>query len=277
MKNFLHYGIGPLIAILLVIIKIPYIENKLTYVSEKEPGETYLLRTVRTAVPLGELESSETENSFGYWIIAGILVLGTGLNYWLTIISPYHEQQENKKKRWDEIDGTAEKFVELMRDNTGFDVSLNIMIPSRKFFSRSEPKKISFFPKVFEVVWGYGTHQHVNSRLKFTTNQGACGMAYRREDFFSVDLEKEVEIKDVRTKFNITDEQLELTKDVTMVVCCPILIIKKTVETRKTKIIGVLNLECRMNGLGELLKVEPEMQSLVYENMGRIARLYVTY
>lgn len=276
MKNFLHFWLGPIIAVSVIIVQLPLVEKQLTHISKRSPGQNNLLKILRETVPLAEEDESDTESAFAYWIIAAILIFGTGYNYWLTIISPYRVHLEQKKKRWDEIDKRAKQIVLDFRD-AGFDVSLNMMIPSRKLFSRSEPRGVTFFPKVFEVVWGYGTHKHVNSHLKFTTNQGACGMAYRREDFFSVDLQKKKEEnKNVKTEFNLTNKQLELTSDITMVICCPILLIKRTVERQKTKIVGVVNLECRMDGVGELI-ADPEIQSIVYVSMMDLADMYISF
>lgn len=247
MNKLLHFILTPLIAVLLVVLKIPE--------AEEEIGSWY-------------------ENAHVY--IIGLLVVATIYNYYITVLSPYKTLQASKKKRWERLDQEAEKIIQAFNTSSSFDLSFNIMIPHRKLLSRYEPGTNSVFPKVFKVVWSCGTH-HVNSHLKFTTNQGACGKSYRDEDFCVFDLQKmRTENADLAKTFNFTAEQVRLTEKVIMVASCPIILKENEPDAQRREIIGVLNVECHMNNSG-VFASDPAKREALYVNMKILTNIYATF
>ncbi len=205
--------------------------------------------------------------------IIGLLIIVTIYNYYITVISPYRELQAMKKKRWNKLNEKAEEIVKTLKVATNFDLSFNIMIPRRKFFCRLEPKGLTFFPKVFTVVWGYGTHR-VHSHLRLTTNQGVCGMSYRYEDFYAFDLEgMRKENKNLADEFNMTNKQIQLTEKGMIVASYPIFQKEDEPDGQKTEIIGVLNLQCHTENSGILIS-DMTKREVLSKNMNGITKIY---
>jgi hypothetical protein len=252
MKKILLFIIGPLIAIGLLVVKIPAFES---YIKAWHPY-----------APLG------------VYCFLAIATLG---NYYLSVISPYNILQDAKEKRWTQIDLIASNYTSLpspQMAGNNYDLSFNIMVPKRKLFSHVEPdgkggKKISLLPTAFEVVWSYGTY-HVNSSLSFTTKQGSCGKAFSDEDFYGFDLEQmRLTQTDFGLEFNLNADQIRLTERLQMVASCPIVLKENRPDAQTVQILGVLNVECHNDGSGVLISNAIAREAL-YQCMSKLTKAY---
>lgn len=254
MNRILNFILTPLIAVILIIIKIEDWEKEIEELHPYAP----------TAVNI-------------------FLIVATIYNYYITVLSPYKKLQDLKKKRWSSIDAAAKEISDALPD---LELSFNIMVPQRKFFCHLEPRKspkkhwwqstyrIRFFTNVFEVVWNYGSAR-VNSKLWFTIQQGCCGESFRDEKVCGYDLEgAATRTPSKGIDFNLNSEQIRLTSDLTMVISHPIFFVNNTPEKQKTTVLGVLNVESRISGAGELLTNKAKRQPF-YNGLGEVINTYL--
>lgn len=214
-------------------------------------------------VNVSDVKKSITEylGEYGPTIITAFLIAASLMNHFLTYRTPYKELQERNKERWEKFTHTALESIKTIKMNSGIDVSFNVMKPRRKLFC-IQPGRIVFFPLVFDVVWECGRN-HVNKRLKITTKQGACGMAYEQEDFFSFDLEKmKAANHNFEKEFNFTSAQVRLTDKITMVASCPIILRETLPDRQRIKVVGVLSVESRMLNSGILIDDETKKAAI---------------
>lgn len=250
MNKILNFLLTPLIAILLIIIKIP----------GKAPN-TLLVDRLNHA-PL---------------IIYSLLIIGTIYNYFITVVSPYRALQKKKKKEWSDINEAAHELIQKYKD---YELSFNIMVPQRKFFCYVEPdpkdfkkRRLTFFPKVFKVIWSYGD-AHVHTKLVFTTKQGVIGEAYRDEAYAGYDL-NELRKNGVKLceKFNLNAEQKRLTEKIAMVTSCPILKTIQGADIQTTKVLGVVTVECT-NPDGGIIVSNLTKRVAFYERLRELGKTY---
>lgn len=209
------------------------------------------------------------------WIIASILSVTALFNYWLTVWSPSKLIEAAREKRWERMDSVAKELSSSWKSKYGFDISFNLMIPKRRLFYRLRPKTIRFFPRIFKVVWEYGS-DHVNSRLRLATDQGLAGRAFQEEKGQAYDVEGMIEKGiDIEREFYLTPEQVHLTKAVKMLGSYPIFEIHKSEESRTPKLIGILNIECLDEGSGILIK-DDSIKAEMHSNISLISVAYMS-
>lgn len=255
MKKFLFYGLTLFIALGVILVSIPEFI----------------------------CEIKKIDKNAHYYAYA-ILLIGTIYNYFITIVAPLEQLNKKKRKQWKDIEAAAEQIRSAYV--TVADLHFNIMIPKRKFLCKINPSKsdhskteFSFFPKVFKVIWSYG--HHVNSKLKFTVEQGSCGQAYNDEDCCGFDLEALLKnapkgSNPIFQKFNLSQKQIDLTSSVTMVASCPIVLKKNGTDSQHVKIIGVLNVESRTTNAGKLIENETTRR-ILYESLNKLAETYLYF
>ncbi len=236
------YLVSPLIATLLVLLKNPLLQKKIS-------GNSW----------------EDTAN----WALIG----GTLYTYYFSIWSPYAEWLKMRRQNWSTLNESAEKIRQIYADR--YDLSMNIMIPERKFFYFIEPlsenlnrTKFSWTGKVFKVVWNFGSN-HVKRYLRFTINQGSCGHAY---------VEEEITVNDFSTQpsqnFNFTNKQIDATSSLTMLISYPIIAKVDEAYEQNIKILGVLNIESRTPGADKLLTVQADWD-LLYKNITNLAATFI--
>ena len=87
----------------------------------------------------------------------------------------------------------------------------------------------------------------MDRNLRFTTNQGVCGEAYRERGIKSANLT----VKNPAT-YNLCKEQIEKTKDLKLVISCPIRKIDEDTLELTHKVIGVVNFDSKSVGSEKL-------------------------
>jgi hypothetical protein len=250
--KFIVYVLSPLIALLLIIVKIPDFEK---WIKE--------------------------QNEYMPYIISGILVIGTLFNYYLTVFSPYKILEKLGKKKWQIL---AERMAMLNADYGGkYSFNCNIMIPKTRCCYRLEPStkdgnklKFTMVGKIFKVIWasdGSGVHP----KLKITVNQGACGDAYTNGAATTPQNIKGAILTPDRLKeyeFKFNEQQKKLTKDLIIVVSCPLIIKEKGMKDETLKRIGVLNIESKVPA-SEILLTDTEQQKEFYVKIAALSNLYL--
>lgn len=273
MKRVFIFILTPLIALVIVVLNIPDWKEAIVNLSPNAEVVVYVL-----------------------------LIVGTIYNYVVTVLSPYLKMQKMKKQRWIEIDDAAQKLREIYLSKDII-LSFNIMVVKTSFSERLHPKslgsrkkKFSLFPKIFKVVWSYGSH--VNSKLKFSTKQGSCGHAFKDEDFCAYDLTKfpaklpksasgnpgvtlggpsgtvATSTVSIGEEFNLNDLQIELTRKLTMVASCPIIHRQYLYDYQVVKVVGVLNVESQSVKAVDLVNDESKRLAL-FEGLESLSRAYL--
>lgn len=211
-------------------------------------------------------------------LVFALLTLTVSSTYWANIAAQ-KILDDAREKRWDVINDLAEKslaaFSQIqLANNEPLKLSLNIMVPKRKLFASLEPdtkdpkkRKWSLFPKVLEIVYRAGEGS-AHSNLKFTTNQGICGEAYRDEHFIAYDLSVNTNID-----FKMNEDQKHVTKRCVVIASFPILWKNNTPDRQDYKILGVLNVESEQDGSGILLSDKSHLTKF-YTQFSFVAALY---
>jgi hypothetical protein len=164
--------------------------------------------------------------------------------------------------------------------NAGIQFNVNIMLTKTVLLRSIEPKKdnsgkakLSFMIKVFNVIWSHpdGVHE----KLTISINQGVCGAAYLDGTATSYTQIKgaSFEGQGNQESFNFTAKQKEITKGLTMVACCPLVIVNRGKKSQVRTKIGVLNVESKSPGAGALIE-DPAKQKSFYQQIANLAVLY---
>lgn len=215
------------------------------------------------------------------YYISRFLILGTLYNYYLTVFSPYRMLEKLAKRKWIVL---AERVAMLNSDYNGkFDFSCNIMIPRRRFFYRIEPtsngsnkQRLTIWGDVFKVIWK-SENAHFPQDLKITINQGVCGQAFRDASATNPQNVKGAVLTPEKLKnynFNFTKKQLELTANLRIVASCPLVINEKGIKNEKNKVIGVLNIECIIEGSEKLIEDHASRKDF-YVKLAKLSNLYL--
>ena len=224
MKKFLLLWVAPLVTAILVILKV-------------KPVEDYL-KGVDSNAPL---------------IIGAALVILTLINHYLNVFSPFKKYEKWARNKWFILNKEAEKLVKYYKQ-MGVDININIMVPSRKWFYRIEPKKSDKSKRIFSItgivfkdIWSYPNQ--VNKLLCLTLNQGICGRTYRQgSDILTIEF-----VNHTAHSFNLNSKQEELTKNIVFIASRPITILEDGSEQQEKRILGVLNLESSTKGAEKVL------------------------
>ena len=225
MKKFLLLYTTPLVAAILVVIKIQPVEEYIKNINEHAP------------------------------LIIGILLVVLILwNHFLNVFSPFKKYEKWAKNKWFILNKEAEKLHREYKKG-GVEINMNIMVPVFKMMYRIEPSakdksktKISFADKVFKDVWSYPNQ--VNKLFKITVNQGICGKTYRQAvGILTIDF-----VTNNASNFNLTKKQEELTKDLIFIASCPITALEEGSEEQVKKIIGIVNIESSTKGAEKVLQ-----------------------
>ncbi len=268
MNKFLILFLTPLVAILLIILKIPALESRIEDINPNAP-----------------------------FYISIFLICATVVNYYVYIYSPYKRFERLAINKWNTLDEQIKRISETY-SNYG-ELSFNLMIEKVTLCYAIEPEdvketinkmsstkkkiwtaiyKTTFLPfdkkfrligKVFNIIYQAG-NTPVDQRFKITRNQGVCG-----EVFKSGSRTRGVSLKDadIIKSFNFNPEQIELTKDLVIVVSTPIRIVSKQINKQKFKVIGVLNVESK-SPASEQLITDKDIRWVFFRNIEDIANLY---
>jgi hypothetical protein len=237
LKKFLLIWTTPIVASLLVVLKVKPIEDYLKRFNDNTP------------------------------LFIGIALAAlTLLNQYLNVFSPFKKYEKWAKNKWYILNQEADKLVKKYKQQ-GVEVRINIMVPTTKFFYSIEPKKntnfhkkFTFVGKVFKDIWSYGDYR-VNKLLKLTTNQGISGRAFKRaEGVLIIDF-----VTNHNINFNLNKEQEALTKDIIFIARCPITVIEDGSEEQTGKVVGVLNLESYTKGSERIVQNAASRQELTSE------------
>lgn len=244
MKKFAALYLTPLIAIALVLIKIPGVECFVKGL-----------------------------NGNGVLYVSFVLVIGTIFNHYITVFSPFKKYEKLAKNRWFMLEREGKIVVDKYKAQN-MDLRINVMSTKKTFITHIEPfknnpekRKITFFRKVFYVVWSYGNYT-VNKELKITTNQGVSGKAYR-----SADLVRGAEfVSGADYNFNFSAKQSELTKDLKIVASFRIFEDGNTPEKKSDKVVGVLNFESETPGSEQLI-IDLQKQKDFYDDIAALSNV----
>lgn len=275
MKKIIHFILTPIITILFIFLKLPQSEKTFSVHDKNLPIENQKPTENKKSPVFNELKQKEdqTDDTTAY-IIIGLLVVFSIYDYAVKVISPYAEKQKSLKRRWKILDDEAEEIQIKFEEEYDVDLSFNLMHPRKRYFKKGEDGKRKFKQKFFKVIWTSGTHR-INSRLEFEVTQGVSGQAFLDEDCFGYDFEdlrkRNVDLKKL---LKLNQEQIRLTEKVAVVASCPIFLVEDESDRRRVKVIGVLNVECRIEGSGDVLIQDTSARESLYENMTKLANFY---
>lgn len=178
-------------------------------------------------------------------IIIGIVVVLIFLfTYYVQVAIPYIKSIQLMNNRWKAIKSIIDKFISDFDNEV--EVNVNIMVPKKKLVWR-EPKensnqkmKFSWFVDVFDIFW---QSDHKVNDLRLTINQGLCGLVYRQGSNTLVDILNKGESTNGH-QFNLTEKQIEKTKNIVGLASCCIKISKYGEKQKKIKL-GVINVEIK--------------------------------
>ncbi len=245
-RSFIVYILSPLIAITVAVLKSPLIT-----------------------------EADLKSNPKAYFVSGLFLIIATAYTYYVTIWSPYNQWKRLKTQNWGNLATEAKQIIDYYVTE-GFVLSMNIMIPKRRFFYFIEPSKknpvktkFSLTGKVLHAIWSGGAH-HVKRGLKFTVNQGACGIAYTTETITAINFPE----LPTDTSFNLTESQTKATKDIVMLVCFPIVVRIDDEYGQEIDIWGVLSIESKTLG-SEILLKDPTKQLILYDLAQKFMNYYI--
>lgn len=153
-------------------------------------------------------------------------------------------------------------FLQVYK-NVNYEFRVNIMLVKRRLLCKYEPQeknrdktKISFLPKVFNVVWSSPNMDfHPDKAIQFTTNQAVCGESYRTGNIKLADL-----TVDNPEGYNLNNRQLAATKNVKVILSCPIWEMDFDTLRPSSKKIGVVNIDSKCEGVEEFMKNQDNMQ-----------------
>lgn len=247
-KKFTVIIVTPLVAIILISLKFPKVENEIN----KMLGEGAIV------------------------IIQVFLIFATLLTYYVTVYAPYLKYEELSKARWLIIDTYANQLTKhYMAEKEGsLKLSCHILTPKWRFLSKIEPSKKNpdepcwkFGCRVFDCIWSQG--EGVNKEFKFTVNQGLSGKVYRQAKRI---MGEEFTDRSKHKEFHFTDKQLQQTGGLVILVSCPIVRKSPTINKVKEKIVGVLNVESHSQG-AETLILNKERQGNLYMEIENLSGL----
>ena len=241
MKRFLALYLTPIVAAIIIFLRIPQAESYL-----KEVGISPLT-------------------------IGALLAVATLINHATNVFSPFKKYEKLEKNKWILFDRLVDDFVKQYSDR-GVKLRLNVMVPGRKYSYRIEPvspdaEKLmwSLTGKVFKVVW-YSKNANVNRKLRLTVRQGICGKAYQEGDVFGKDFTR----PDAST-FNLSKSQQEMVSDLTLLISAPIFEPDGMYNDKPSdKVIGVLNVESLSPSSPSLLSRELDRER-IYEQIASLA------
>lgn len=239
MRSILFYILTPLITVLLVVVKTPIIEKTFF---DNDP---------------------DTYNQVQDWVFLIFVILATSINTYVSFISPFRTLQVAQRKGLSDLTSQAKAIIAGLESKYKYKLSYNIMVPRLALWTKTNKRKWELFPKVFMVVWEQG--EHVSSRLRLSTKQGACGMAYREEKPIGFDIadKRNKTGESLEALFNMTKEQAKMTEKIVVVASSPILLRRDRPNMQKTSIIGVINVECCMEKSGEMVSDNEKWMALV--------------
>lgn len=210
------------------------------------------------------------------------VLAGTAFIYYFSILSPHRKYEKAVKSKWDAMEKLSKRLDE---DYQGvYKFGINVMLTRIAFFYSIEPKpgapdkqKFSLYGRIFRVAREL-VGDPIHEKFKLTINQGVCGSVYREGKETSKDYIKgSILLPELvgEKNFNFSTKQKEYTKDLILVVSCPLILNKKEGDSFKRKKIGVLNVESRVFDSVDLL-LDPAKQDKFYEKVANLAYLFIT-
>jgi hypothetical protein len=213
MRRFFTLYVPPIIAAILVVIKIPGFDKWL-----KEQSE------------------------YSAFILGAILVGATVLTHFITVISPFKKYEKLEKNKWILVDNITSKFLGQHLFN-GFNIVGNIMVPRKVFYTKLEPcicntaiEKIKCFrgrfgKKILKPIWLSNNHT-LSKKFKITTGQGVSGKAFSDGIAAIVDITKSI------NDLNLNEKQKKVISGNGFVISYPIFAFDEKYSRLGTEIIG---------------------------------------
>lgn len=239
LKKIITLWVTPLIAAVLVVLKAKPVDDKL----------------------------KELWGDYGP-LYAGIAIVGlTILSQFITVVSPFKKYEKWAKNKWYILKLEGDKLIKKYKDQEQVSLSLNIMVPRFRMFyfinpwkSNQKKYRFSFCGWVFKDIWNLGSSR-VNKQLKITTKQGVCGRAFKNGNIYGAEF-----VTKTLPIFNFNEKQIRLTKDLKIVISCPITVVEDTAELQSGKIVGVLNAESDSFGSEQLI-LDPVKRAILYNEL----------
>lgn len=244
--------IGPIVAVVIPILKIPSIT-------------VWLTANVPDSIIIMEI----------------VGIGGTLFIYFFSIVSPYKLYQKLAKRKWEIMKSQCQRIEKDYGSKYKF--SYNIMLVRNSTFHFLEPfkpntggrlnivwksKKLSWNGQILKCAWCEG-NDGVHEDLKISVNQGICGKAFKESKNASEVMGIFVDAFDS----NFNEDQKNKTKDVIFVASCPLIIKEKDENEEATKRVGVLNFETRVPAIADLI-ADPKEMDKFYEKIANLANIY---
>ena len=203
--------------------------------------------------------------------------------YYVQVGIPYITSERIAKSRWKAVDKLVENFVKDFKEgkdrNNRLDISVNIMIPKRRYLVSIEPKlnnpektKLSLFTDVFEILWRNNSSV-VHNKFRMTVNQGVCGPVYKAGEKTKIVVLTREWLDEYESKFKFTVMQKEQTQHLKLIASCSITRYIYDNEAKIPQTVGVLNIEStdkrafvwgqNKDNLGLMAKAIEELEEIV--------------
>ena len=181
-------------------------------------------------------------------IIAVVFVLVFGLNHIFSVWIPFKRFQDFDKTKLNLLDRESKKVINAYNEK-GYSLRINVMLTRHAIISNLEPKeaskphskKLLFCPKLLKFHWVSRTMElEGDKQMILTANQGIAGEAYRTGEIRAADF-----TNTGPSNYNLNAEQLERTRNLKMVISCPIWEYDHERQRFADKIRGVVNFDSK--------------------------------
>ena len=224
------------------------------------------------ALKYGLINNNNQSNSattiYPFGIAFAILILFI-VNQWFKIQKPYNKFKAFERSRSALLDTFTKEIIERYNAH---DLRLNVMIAKRNFYKKLEPKKNnpdkkkkSFFCKTSQIVWKSNMDYDADENLELTVNQGVCGLAFQEGQIKTADMTVEKP-----NTYNLNKEQIDKTKELKVIISCPIFQLNYDTIKRTAKRIGVVNIDSKKSG-SEIIINDTELRNQIIEDITKIS------
>jgi len=179
--------------------------------------------------------------------IIGFCCISALLSFIFASYLPQVRYEKLAAKRWPLL---SEAVDAILLDYIAYELNANIMVTKRKFVHNFYPKKendtkkrITFFGKVFKVIWEY---QKIDPTFKMAEHQGLAGQILNKSSKITFTNNPTADT------FKFHQDQKEKLKGLKIVICCPLEIRKRG----NVYHVGLLNIESKNPESVKLLEGE---------------------
>lgn len=181
-------------------------------------------------------------------IIAAVLLLFFFFNQFCNVYRPFKKFIKFERNKWGFLDDRADDLLKIYKRQK-VDLRINLMIPKRKFRIKKNGK-FYLLKKRFYTLWNSSNMDYEKDcHLSLMIDQGVCGEAYNNRGRVAADMT----VQDP-AKYNLCSEQIDLTKDLKIIVSTPIFEQDEENLRKTEKIIGIVNFDSESPGSEKLIK-----------------------